>query len=348
MVSVGERIEFCAVFNESAQLIAIHMNKSISLLIFLFVLLFMSPSLPAQNPFKKLGNKVKDKIGLKKKEETASDSANDESDISVSASEEAGATESSPSAYPDPDPRPTENQPDLSSIPGFGGGSSDSGPDESLFPDTPFSQLPITDKGVSGKGIFLTKSGKIVYEKESENPQYHSVVYDTLFFDAYGMKQARHTRQIQEVNMMGIRNRQESYSIGIIIDTLLYSYDPQKRTGVIMANPASDIMNLTEDQQQEMGKEMGEEFDLQREVLGTDVIAGKRCEVSDNTATVNGMTTKSRIWRYKNLVLKMISSGMGVNLTEEALQMEENLQLPASRFEVPADVRMQRMDYGRP
>lgn len=325
------------------------MKKPISLLTLFFVLLFMSTSLPAQNPFKKLGNKVKDKIGLKNKKGTASDSASDQSEAPASASDEADSTENTPPVYSDSEDSPPEDQqPDLLSIPGLGGGTADSGPDESLFPDTPFSQLPITDKGISGKGLFLTKSGKIVYEKESENPQYHSVVYDTLYFDAFGMKQARHTRQIQEVNMMGIRNRQESYSIGIIIDTLLYSYDPRKRTGVIMANPASDIMNLTADQQQEMGKEVGEEFDLQRKVLGTDVIAGKRCEVSDNTATVNGMTTKSRIWSYKNLVLKMISSGMGVNLTEEALQMEENLQHPASRFEVPADVRMQRLDYGRP
>lgn len=324
------------------------MNKPISLPTFLFVLLVMSTSLPAQNPFKKLGNKVKDKIGLKNKKGTASDSASDQSEAPASASDEADTTENTPPVYSDSEDSPPEDQPDLSSILGLGGGTGNSGPDESLFPDTPFSQLPITEKGISGKGLFLTKSGKIVYEKESENPQYHSVVYDTLYFDAYGMKQARHTRQIQEVNMMGIRNRQESYSIGIIIDTLLYSYDPGKRTGAIMANPASDIMNLTEDQQQEMGKEMGEAFELQREVLGTDVIAGKRCEVSDNTSTVNGMTTKARIWSYKNLVLKMVSSGMGVNLTEEAIHMEENLQHPASRFEVPADVRMQRLNYGRP
>ena len=147
--------------------------------------------------------------------------------------------------------------------------------------------------------------------------------------------------------MMGFAHKQESYSIGIIRDDTLYSYEPGKGSGSKMPNPGAEVMGLSPEEQARMGKQLEKDLDVQRTVLGSDLLLNKRCEVSDQLLDMQGQQTKVRIWLYKQIPLQTISSGMGVNLTETATDLQEDIAIPPKRFELPQEVEFRELGWGR-
>ncbi|MEO1450022.1 MAG: hypothetical protein AAFV07_10875 [Bacteroidota bacterium] len=304
------------------------------LIILLCLGFLLSNPLFAQNPFKKLEKKLEQKLEKvlgpdAREHETAAEAP------AIPKAENPGpptdSTRKPSTSTPKQNPL-TRNEP------------TDSGVDESLFTKTDFDQTPITDNGVPGKGPYNIRSGIIIFEKSFTHPQASGTTWDTLYFTDYGKLQRRHSRTIQRVKMLGFSHEQSSRNIGIIRDGMLYGFDPETRKGTEMQNPAQDIMNLSPEQQQQFGEEFTSEAHIQVIPLGTDIVTGKRCAVSDQISQDDQMEFRARVWMYKNIALQMVSSGMGTNLEEKATSIRENVHIPASRFEVPKDVQFMKFD----
>ncbi|MEM7660531.1 MAG: hypothetical protein AAF399_30795, partial [Bacteroidota bacterium] len=148
-------------------------------------------------------------------------------------------------------------------------------------------------------------------------------------------------------NMMGFSQKQESYTISIIRDDTLYSYDPGKGSGSKMPNPGADLMRLSPEEQARMGEQLEAGLEVQRTVLGSDLFLNKRCEVSDQELDMQGHKTKVRIWLYKQMPLQTISSGMGVNLIETATEIKEGISISPKRFDLPREVEFRELEWGR-
>lgn len=75
-------------------------------------------------------------------------------------------------------------------------------------------------------------------------------------------------------------------------------------------------------------------------ILGNETFLGKDCiviEISEKADDGKALATK--MWYYKGIPLKMSNK----SYTMEATKFEENVSIPASRFEVPAGITMSEM-----
>lgn len=303
------------------------------LVVILSIGLLLNGELLAQNPFKKLEKKLEQKLEKALGSGTRESGSSAEAPAIPQASKEGQQDTARKS-----DPKPPKRNPfDRKEEP-------DSGVDESLFSKTDFDKTPITDAGTPGKGPFNTRSGIVIFEKNFTHPQASGITYDTLYFADYGKLQRRHSRTIQRVNMLGFSHEQSSRNIGIVRDGMLYGFDPDTRRGTEMPNPAQEIIDLTPEQQQQFGEEFTTKAHIKVIPLGTEVIIGKRCAVTDQISQDEQMDFRSRLWMYKNINLRLVSSGMGTNLEEKATEIRENVDHPSSTFEVPKDVRFMRID----
>ena len=59
-----------------------------------------------------------------------------------------------------------------------------------------------------------------------------------------------------------------------------------------------------------------------------------------------GQPQKQTVWVYKGITLKSTSKSDFGDMNQTATKLEENVEVPASMFTVPAGVTIQEMDMG--
>lgn len=169
------------------------------------------------------------------------------------------------------------------------------------------------------KGKYELKSGIVVYKTQMMGME----VKQTLSFDDYGKKEATDIM----MEMMGTK----IHTVTITKEGYVYTLDMVNKTGTkAPANPKNnaniDFQNLS--------REMEKEMNLKKE--GTETFLGKTCEkISIDYAK---MQMKGSFLVYKGVALK-VDTDMGtlkMNLTAQGF--EENPQIPAEKFEIPADI----------
>lgn len=171
------------------------------------------------------------------------------------------------------------------------------------------------------KGKYAIKSGIVQYKTEMMGME----VMQTLTFDDYGKKEATDV----EMEMMGVK----IHTVNLTKDGFIYNLDMVKKTGtkspeVNVANASIDFENLTE--------EMVREMDLKK--LGTEEFLGKTCEKMsiDNKK----MSMKGTFLVYKGIALKSETDMGSMKMNLLAEKFEENPTIPATKFEVPADIKI--------
>jgi len=174
------------------------------------------------------------------------------------------------------------------------------------------------------KGKYAIKSGIVQYKTEMMGME----VMQTLTFDDYGKKEATDV----EMEMMGVK----IHTVNLTKDGFIYNLDMVKKTGtkspeVNIANASIDFENLSE--------EMVKEMDLKK--LGTEEFLGKTCEKMsiDNKK----MSMKGTFLVYKGIALKSETDMGSMKMNLLAEKFEENPTLPAEKFEVPADIKIQEI-----
>ncbi len=171
------------------------------------------------------------------------------------------------------------------------------------------------------KGKYALKSGIVEYK--STMMGFEST--QTLYFDDYGTKEVTDTL----MDIMGTKNT----NVMLTKDGTMYSFDPGKKTG--MKSPAMPQMNqinfeaLTDDVVKEWNlKEEGKETFLDKECI----------KYSMNNSNMN---MKGNYWVWKGIALKMEMEMATSSMVMEATSIQENADVPAEKFEVPADIVFQ-------
>ncbi|RXK89109.1 hypothetical protein EST62_00785 [Chlorobaculum sp. 24CR] len=207
------------------------------------------------------------------------------------------------------------------------------------------SDNPVSDavSSLSGESLpkrYEIKSGIVHYEPQKLMGM--GTTTETLYFDDYGRKEA--VERVTESNVMGIKTYEHTMQVtdghtGI-------SYEIKKTVnGKDETSKVATKSDLREFQEmaQAMAKsldvnELKKNMDYREE--GTETIAGvtgKKYSVA-----MNKELPDARVFgvMYKNIVLK---SEMG-SISMKAASIEENVAVPASKFEIPAGYTVQEVN----
>lgn len=182
------------------------------------------------------------------------------------------------------------------------------------------------------KGKYSVKSGIVTFESEAMGMK----MPVTLYFDDYGKKECEEVTM--EMEMMG--TKVESRNATITKDGFVYTVDLVNKTGNKMKQVASaadlksmDFSNMTD--------EFLKSMHMKKE--GTETICGKTCDVFsiDNP----DMKMKGTIAVWNSIAMKMNVDMGGLVVTRNATKFEENASVPADKFDIPADVKIQEVTF---
>jgi hypothetical protein len=184
---------------------------------------------------------------------------------------------------------------------------------------TATTENPAATETATPKGKYAIKSGIVEYKTQMMGMD----MKQTLTFDDYGKKEATD----MEADMMGVK----IHTVSITKDGFIYTLDMEKKTGTKISgkSPDIDFENLSE--------EMVKDMNLKKE--GTEEYLGKTCQKMSIDYTK--MKMKGTFLVYKGIALKSDTDmgTMKMNLVGE--KFVENPEIPAAKFEVPADIKMQ-------
>jgi hypothetical protein len=180
---------------------------------------------------------------------------------------------------------------------------------------------PALEKTFKRYGI---KSGIITYKVTGINTG-----TETIYFDQYGMREAKYSQT--ESNVFGMKTQNNGLSL--LIGIQQYEIDLTAKTGTHLVNP---ILEKIVENGEDLG-EVGEQMliDMGGEKLGTEEFMGKTCD----KWTVSSMAADMLI--YKQMTLKMHSSIMGLTLDIEVTDLKENVAIPEEKFTIPEGITLQ-------
>lgn len=170
---------------------------------------------------------------------------------------------------------------------------------------------------------YALKSAHIVYELTGNITGEKEV-----WFDDYGMKYFEETNETTTIKIMGITSEQNEHTLVIHDGQTIYDIDMLTKTGYKGTMPSMDEMmdlskNMNEAEQKQLADDIMESLEGQK--LGTETFLGKTCEV------IEIMGVKS--WIYNGITLKTEANMMGMVANETATKFEENVKIPATKFE---------------
>ena len=183
------------------------------------------------------------------------------------------------------------------------------------------------------------KQARIVVEKKTKNASVELTAIDTVYIDDWGWVEVRYSHVVQDVRM--IKQKTESWTVSIMEREWLTTYDPVKKKGNKMKNPFyATIGNLSGEQQKGMAEGMAKAFEAKATAKGTEEIAGKMCDVTETRVALQGMETVTTTWMWKGLVVKLVSNGMGTEITELVTSINEGVGVRSDLKKIPDDVEI--------
>lgn len=172
------------------------------------------------------------------------------------------------------------------------------------------------------------KSGKVEYKLTGATSG-----TQTMFFDNYGMKEAKYADM--SIEMMGMKQKKNTLTILDGKDT--YIVDWEKGTAVKMATPLYNMFPKGKDIKH-AGKKMMENMGAEK--TGSGKVLNKNCDVWEIKKA--GM----KMWMWKSIPLKVEVNMMGMQMNQEATSIETNIKIPAAKFEIPKNIKVTAMGAG--
>ena len=157
------------------------------------------------------------------------------------------------------------------------------------------------------------KSGIVTYEIDMMDMKKKQILY----FDDYGIKEAEENYEGEEVKVINLCDGKEMYSL-----------HPSQKTAYSNGSCSRGIAyRFAWD---EISKE---DQNTKAKKTSNMTVAGKDCEsysydMGSSTAVYAG-------WQNINLYLK--TSSQTVEVIQKAIKIEENVEIPANKFQVPSD-----------
>jgi len=172
---------------------------------------------------------------------------------------------------------------------------------------------------------FGVKSGKIIMKLDG-----NAKGTKTIYFDDYGDKYYEEEKSVTEINMFGVTDKSETDEVLIMNKNQFWNIDRIKGenyTGTLMGYQMGKdySQGLTEADQKQLVDNIINSMGGQR--LGEEDVLGYQCE-KINVMGIN-------MWLYKGITLKTEGNIMGVVTKETATSFDENISIPASKFEAP-------------
>lgn len=181
-----------------------------------------------------------------------------------------------------------------------------------------------------------TKSYMIEYKTTVNAPEMKSTAVSTTWIDNTNDRQAVFTDTESEV--MG--RKQGGKSLMIMKDGWSYVIDLNAKTGFKSKDNAMDDnpMEITKMEDDVTFRQMMENEG--GKIVGNEQFLGRDCilvEMTEEGETGDPLLTK--VWYYKGIVLKMTNTFT----TMEATRFEENISIPAGKFEIPSDIKINEL-----
>jgi hypothetical protein len=170
---------------------------------------------------------------------------------------------------------------------------------------------------ITTKGKYSVKSGIVEYKIDMMG----MAGTQTLYFDDNGNKETN----IIAIEMMGTK----SQTVSITKDGTVYNFDAEKKTGSKSPVMTQAIINF-----EDLTNEVIKEWNLKKE--GKENILGKECDKysMDNQS----LNMKGNYWVWKGVALKVDATMSTAKILMDATTFQENVSVPAEKFEVPADI----------
>lgn len=179
-----------------------------------------------------------------------------------------------------------------------------------------------------GKYIF-TKSGHIEYDLTG-----NTIGKKTVWYDDYGIKMATLTEATTTISMMGITQTEVEKKLEIRNGNQLWKINLLDNTGIKTTIDYAVTVgkSLTDKKTDTELHEMERQtvLDLGGIIEDYENVLGKQCLVFTLGTT--------KFWQYKGYPLKSAISMLGMNNYETAISFEENINVPANKFAVPAGI----------
>jgi len=179
--------------------------------------------------------------------------------------------------------------------------------------------------------LYGIRSAEIEYQVTTTGRGIDSTGTDIFWVDDSGRKTAR----LQKRTLTRSKNK-DTEMLSLLLEGWIYNLDLRKRTGIRMSL----------EQAKKMAERMGKGAQGTDEAYARDFVEkngghwlaqeqflGRTCEVFE----LWGCKT----WAYKGLPLKTEGVIAGITTSMVATRIEENVSIPASRFEIPADIKVE-------
>ena len=172
--------------------------------------------------------------------------------------------------------------------------------------------------------LYTVKSGIVTMEMDMMG---QSIVQE-IYFDDYGAKKAT------VMNFGGQKSR------NIVVDGATVMVNDDEKTAMKMPMMGQqETVNFSNLDEKTIKKYKVKE-------LGKEAVAGKDCTKYEVTVFMMGQPQKQTVWVYKGITLKSASSSDFGDMVQTATKIQENVEIPASMFVLPAGVKVQEMDMG--
>ncbi len=188
-----------------------------------------------------------------------------------------------------------------------------------------------TASGTDSK-MFEVESGIVEMKNSMMDGMKH-----TLYFDDYGTRQAIHTT----MEMKG----QKMENVQIKADGWDINYDPGKKSGTKtkMAAPEMSLIGDVPSNPDKMTDEQKRKYDYKE--LETRQFAGKEAK----GFSVNDQGTGYKVWTWNGVPLHVeMTLEKGQPITMEVTSIQTDVDIPADKFTVPSDVKLQETSATMP
>ena len=172
--------------------------------------------------------------------------------------------------------------------------------------------------------MYEVKSGIVTMEMDMMGQK----IVQEIYFDDYGVKQATLS------NFGGRKSR------NIVVDGETVMVNDDEKTAMKMPMMGQrETVNFSNLDEKAIKKYKVKE-------LGTETVAGKECKKYEVTLFMMGQPQKQTVWVYKGITLKSSSRSDFGDMTQTATKIQEDVEIPASMFTLPAGVKVQEMQMG--
>ncbi len=192
--------------------------------------------------------------------------------------------------------------------------------------------------------LYGFKTAVVEYKTTSTVEEASDEVYETAWFDDYGLVSARQKKEItiEEISD-SVFSKTEKNTL-LISDTLYaWALNTEKKTGTKISMKEMKNMGTVPGMlapKQTNPKDYTKEFVEANggQWLPEETMLGVKCIVIE--------LGKTKQWLYKGLVMKSETKlGQGM-ITRQAVKFEENAVIPADKFTIPDDYKVTEMTAG--